>query len=157
MLRFLTISLARHHSTPRGLATALAAAVLVLSPAGEGGAGERFGLCGSQERVTCVVDGDTIIHQGLRIRLIDFDAPEIDVPKCASEEALGHKARLRLRDLLNAGTVRIVKAGSRDEDRYGRKLRLVTVNGRSVGDILIEEGLAWPWEGRRHDWCRGAR
>jgi endonuclease YncB( thermonuclease family) len=73
-----------------------------------------------------------------------------------AREALGHKARLRLRDLLNAGTIRIVKSGNRDEDRYGRKLRLVTVNGRSVGDILIEEGLAWPWEGRRHDWCRGA-
>ena len=79
--------------------------------------------------------------------MIDFDAPEIGTPKCTSEEALGQRAKLRLRELLNGGTVRIVPAGSRDEDRYGRKLRLVTVNGRSVGDILIEEGLAWPWEG----------
>jgi micrococcal nuclease len=144
-------------SASRRLASALAAAVLVLAAAHEGSAAERFGLCGSEGRATCVIDGDTIIHQGLRIRLIDIDAPEIDAPKCASEEALGQKARLRLRDLLNAGTIRIVKSGKRDVDRYGRTLRLVTVNGRSVGDILIEEGLAWPWEGRRHDWCRNAR
>lgn len=144
----------RPASTRRRRALAFAAAALLLSPAGDGIAGERFGLCGSKEQVTCVIDGDTIIHEGIRIRMIDFDTPEIETPRCASEEALGHKARLRLRELLNGGTVRIVKSGSRDEDRYGRKLRLVTVNGRPVGDILIEEGLAWPWEGRRHDWCR---
>ncbi len=157
MNRSLTFVPALPEPARRALVVALAAASLALSPALEGGAREHFGLCGSGERATCVIDGDTFVRQGLRIRAIDFDAPEIDAPKCASEESLGQKARLRLRDLLNGGTVRIVKSGKRDEDRYGRKLRLVTVNGRSVGDILIEEGLAWPWEGRRHDWCRGAR
>lgn len=137
----------------RRLVAVLAAAVFLLSPSLAGEKAE-FGICGSEPRVTCVIDGDTIVHKGLRIRMIDFDAPETGDPKCAGEAALGHKALLRLRDLLNGGQIRIVKSGSRDEDRYGRKLRLVVVNGRSVGDILIEEGLAWPWEGRRHDWCR---
>jgi endonuclease YncB( thermonuclease family) len=121
------------------------------------GAGEPFGSCVGGSRDSCVIDGDTIVHQGVRIRMVDFDAPEILTPKCAREEELGQRARLRLGELLSGGTIRIVTSGKRDEDRYGRKLRLVTVNGRSVGDILIEEGLAWPWEGRRHDWCRLAR
>lgn len=43
--------------------------------------------------------------------------------------------------------------GNRDVDQYGRKLRLVTVSGLSVGDALIAEGLAVPWAGRRHYWC----
>jgi hypothetical protein len=34
-----------------------------------------------------------------------------------------------------------------DVDRYERKLRLVTVNGRSVGIYLIEEGLAFRGRG----------
>jgi micrococcal nuclease len=134
------------------LATLLSAALLVLPPAG--GKAEPFGLCGSGARESCVIDGDTVVFQGVHIRMVDYDAPEILTPKCKSEEALGQKAKLRLSGLLGAGTVRIVASGKRDEDRYGRKLRLVTVNGRPVGDILIEEGLAWPWEGRRHDWCR---
>jgi endonuclease YncB( thermonuclease family) len=141
----------------RGLAVALVAAAPVLSPVPVLGAEELFGLCAGTPQVSCVIDGDTIIHRGERIRMIDFDAPEIETPRCASEEELGQKARLRVHDLLDGATVRIVKSGNRNEDRYGRKLRLVTVNGRSLGDILIEEGLAWPWEGRRHDWCRGTR
>jgi endonuclease YncB( thermonuclease family) len=140
----------RHQHT---LAAALAVAALARAPA-LAGVLEQYKICGGDARVTCVIDGDTIMHQGLRIRMIDIDAPEIRAPKCASEAALGHKARHRLRDLLSGGQVQIVKFGSRDEDRYGRKLRLVVVNGRSAGDILITEGLAWPWEGRRHDWCR---
>ena len=33
----------------------------------------------------------------------------------------------------------------RDEDRYGRKLRVVVRNGRSLGDQLVSEGLARTW------------
>ena len=85
--------------------------------------------------------------------MVDYDAPEISEPKCASEATLGERAKLRLLDLLNSGSVEIRPRGARDEDRYGRKLRLVLVNGRSVGDTLIAEGLAWPWQGHRHAWC----
>ena len=38
-------------------------------------------------------------------------------------------------------------------DRYGRKLRLLRRNGRSLGFALVEEGLARPWDGRRKSWC----
>ena len=139
----------------RVVAGFLAFAALAVAEMPGAAAGPAFGLCAAAPSATsCVVDGDTIQHEGLRIRMIDYDAPEVSAPKCASEDALGHKATLRLLELLNSGNFRILKAGNRDEDRYGRKLRLVTVNGRSVGDILIEEGLAWPWEGRRHAWCR---
>lgn len=46
----------------------------------------------------------------------------------------------------------LISAGcdGRDADQFGRMLRLVTVDGRSVGETLISEGLAQPWEGRRH-------
>jgi endonuclease YncB( thermonuclease family) len=42
---------------------------------------------------------------------------------------------------------------NRDEDIYGRKLRIVLVNAKSVGDALVSEGLArWYGAGRR-PWC----
>ena len=39
------------------------------------------------------------------------------------------------------------------KDRYGRKLRIVEVNGVSVGDTLVREGLARWYEGGRRPWC----
>ena len=41
----------------------------------------------------------------------------------------------------------------RATDRYGRQLRVVTRGGRSLGDVLVAEGLARPWEGSRRPWC----
>jgi endonuclease YncB( thermonuclease family) len=115
--------------------------------------GQPFGLCSVGYQANCVIDGDTISFDGQRVRMVDYDTPEIGEPKCASESALGHKAKLRLLEILNSGPVTVVKVGTRDSDVYGRKLRRVEISGQSVGTTLIAEGLAWPWEGRRHNWC----
>lgn len=102
---------------------------------------------------TCVVDSDTIRLQGVKIRLEDIDAPEVRDFKCASEKALGDRATRRLVEVLNSGKIAAVKVGSRDEDRSGRKLRVVQVDGRSAGAILVSEGLARKWSGKRRPWC----
>ena len=36
---------------------------------------------------------------------------------------------------------------------YGRKLRVVMRDGKSVGQTLVTEGLAEEWTGRRRNWC----
>jgi endonuclease YncB( thermonuclease family) len=74
-------------------------------------------------------------------------------PKCASELARGNRATLRLLALLNQGPFELVRTGSRDRDRYGRKLRTLERSGRSLGSVLVAEGLARPWDGARHPWC----
>lgn len=99
-----------------------------------------------------MVDGDTIWFQGTKIRIADIDAPETHEPRCSSEEALGNRATGRLQQLLNNGSVTL-ETIDRDEDRYGRKLRIVRVDGSSVGDTLVGEGLARWYEGRRRPWC----
>lgn len=113
----------------------------------------EFAICGLLNRQNCVIDGDTIRYGGVKIRIADIDAPEISEPKCASEAALGDRARHRLVDLMNAGPFHVVAAGGRDEDVYGRKLRLIERDGRSVADTLIIEGLARRWSGSRRSWC----
>lgn len=110
-------------------------------------------ICAPGPRDNCVVDGDTLWLAGDKIRLQDIDAPEISEPKCASEKALGERAKRRLLELLNNGPITLVATGGRDRDRYGRLRRVVEVNGRSVGDELIREGLARRWDGARHPWC----
>jgi endonuclease YncB( thermonuclease family) len=112
-----------------------------------------FGFCGGGHWTNCVIDGDTIEYGGFRIRLADIDAPELRSAKCASELNRARQATQRLNQLLNEGPVQIVSVGSRDEDRYGRKLRVIERNGRSLGGILVAEGLARRWDGARRSWC----
>ncbi|CAN1516564.1 COG1525 Micrococcal nuclease (thermonuclease) homologs [Sphingomonadaceae bacterium] len=104
-------------------------------------------------RDTCVVDGDTLWLQGLKIRVADIDTPEISRPKCAQEARLGRLATDRLIELLNAGPLTMVASDGPDEDRYGRKLRVFLRDGESVGMQLVKEGLAREWDGRQRPWC----
>lgn len=116
-------------------------------------AGHGFWLCRMPLQRNCVIDGDTIRHDGIKVRLSDIDAPEISSPRCASEAAAGHRAKARLLELINAGPIRLVHRSGPDTDRYGRKLRVVERNGRSLGDILVAEGLVRHWSGGRRSWC----
>ena len=100
-----------------------------------------------------MVDDDTIWYKGVKIRLASIDAPELHDYKCASELALGERSMRRLLELMNAGPFEVVLSGTRDEDKYGRKLREIRRDGTSLGQMLITEGLAAPWEGRPHGWC----
>jgi endonuclease YncB( thermonuclease family) len=116
--------------------------------------GERahFRYCFTGGGYDCVVDGDTIWLKGVKIRIADIDAPETHQPRCASEKELGDRATRRLHDLLESGPVTLQPI-DRDEDVYGRKLRLVLVNGTSVGDTLVSEGLARYYGKGRRPWC----
>jgi len=98
-----------------------------------------------------VIDGDTFDYGGDRIRIADIDTPELR-GRCPTERVQAARATQRLRALLAAGPFELVRSG-RDEDRYGRKLRVVVRGGRSIGDMLVAEGLARTWSGRREPWC----
>ena len=113
---------------------------------------EAFSICGSGQRVNCVVDGDTFWFQGEKIRIADIDTPELSPPRCERERKRGLAAKQRLLDILNSGPISL-KTTARDEDHFGRKLRIVYRDRRSVGDILVAEGLARKWEGSRRSWC----
>lgn len=112
-----------------------------------------FSLCPQGGGANCVVDGDTVWLAGEKIRVADIDAPETHPPRCPREADLGRAATLRLQALLNAGPVALGRI-KRDQDRYGRKLRVLLRDGQSLGMILVREGLARPYQGgRRAPWC----
>ena len=111
-----------------------------------------FGFCHTGGGTNCVVDGDTIWLHGQRIRVADIDAPETHEPRCAAEQQLGNRATRRLQQLLSGGAISL-QAIDRDEDKYGRKLRVVLVDGQSVGARLVDEGLARHYDGGRRPWC----
>jgi micrococcal nuclease len=111
-----------------------------------------FSICANAPRTNCVVDGDTFWFRGQKIRIADIDTPELSPPLCGREARLGEAAKHRLLDLLNAGAFSLAE-GSKDTDRHGRKLRTVLRAGSSIGNILVAEGLARPWDAHRRGWC----
>lgn len=113
-----------------------------------------FLICGADRHVNCVVNGDTFWFEGEKIRIADIDTPELSPPRCEAERIKGEAAKARLLALLNGGKFSL-SAGLRDEDKYGRKLRTVSRAGNSLGDVLVNEGLARSWDGARHGWCQG--
>lgn len=126
----------------RQVATATGDAVQVTMP-----------LCsGSRDRYNCIVDGDTLHLNGETIRIADIDAPEVRDYNCAEEKALGDAATRRLRQLVNAGPFIVARTG-RDTDKYGRSLRILLRDGKSLGMQLVAEGLAQRWGPGYYPWC----
>jgi endonuclease YncB( thermonuclease family) len=118
-------------------------------------AGDSFASTSSEQVAdpwaASIVDGDTFRYRGEKYRIADIDTPEVD-GRCADESALAVRATDRMEALLHQGPFEL-RPVDRDEDQYGRKLRVVTRGGRSLGDQLVAEGLARTWTGRREPWC----
>lgn len=106
-------------------------------------------ICGSGKRMNCVVDGDTIWVNREKIRLEGFNTPELN-GVCARERRLAVQARDELRQALNGHRFSIERNG---QDRYGRTLATVRVDGINVGEDLIRKGLAHEWRGFKESWC----
>ena len=105
-------------------------------------------ICPPGPRDNCVVDGDTFWINGEKVRIADIDAPEL-AGKCSDERDLALQSRNRLAQLLDE-PFSLQRQG---KDQYGRTLAVVWVAGRSVGNQLVNEGLARAWIGRREPWC----
>jgi micrococcal nuclease len=89
--------------------------------------------------VTHVVDGDTIevrFDDGREeeVRLIGINTPE-------EGECLADEASALLRNLVE-GEVVTLRRDRTDRDQYDRLLRYVVLGGLSVGDAMVESGLA---------------
>ena len=88
--------------------------------------------------VVAVADGDTITlldsnNRKHRIRLIGIDAPE-------KSQSYGQRSKHSLAELVYDKNVTI---HYEKQDRYGRTLGKVLVDGRDVNLLQIERGMAW--------------
>jgi endonuclease YncB( thermonuclease family) len=90
-----------------------------------------------------VEDGDTLVYGETVIRIVGVDAPEIAHPEHGMDTGQpgGLEARhLAVRLLASAGRVEYLDCG---EDRYGRTLAHVFVDGELLAVHLIRAGLAY--------------
>jgi micrococcal nuclease len=115
---------------------------------------ETLALCSGKVRINCLVDGDTIWIEGEKLRMIGYDTPEPTTGVCGGEAeiALAHEATARALELLNTNPWSVDYSG--DIDNTGtRELVTIRINGRDLGDILIEERLARSWPDGDKFWC----
>lgn len=100
-----------------------------------------------------VIDGDTLVIKGTKIRLAGIDAPELDQP-------WGQQARWAMVEICKG---RLITAKLNGEKTYDRLVAICYLpDGRDIGAELIKQGLALDWReysgGRyRHLEPRGVR
>jgi micrococcal nuclease len=91
-------------------------------------------------KVVGVTDGDTLTllveKTQYKIRLSGIDAPE-------SRQPFGSRAKQSLSGKVFGKTVRVLSEG---QDKYGRTLGTVEVDGRNVNVEMVKEGFAWHYK-----------
>lgn len=91
------------------------------------------------------IDGDTIkiIYNGetKNVRYLLIDTPETNHPRLGAQP-FGKEAKERNRQLVNSGKLTIEFDVGERVDKYGRLLAYVYVDGKSVQETLLKEGLA---------------
>ncbi len=137
------------------LTLALALGVFALSPADQAQGEPSRPAQTQQDYNWRVIDGDTFedLNTGDRYRLVNIDTPETGGrAACVAERQLGDRATSHARALITGADSLEVRRTGRI-DRYNRIIAFIEVNGRDLGELLIEDGLARPWRGRREPWC----
>ena len=89
-------------------------------------------------KVVKITDGDTIVvltedKEQVKIRLEGIDCPE-------STQDFGNRAKQATSDLCFGKQVKIIKSG---EDRYGRTLGVLYIDGQDINLLSIKSGYAW--------------
>lgn len=88
-----------------------------------------------------VTDGDTLVVNGVKIRLYGIDAPE-RAQKCTAkgeEWPCGRESTLHLKTLILQSDVR---CKTKDVDRYGRTLAICYVGSKSLNAAMVRAGYA---------------
>ena len=90
-----------------------------------------------------VIDGDTIVVQGTRIRLEGIDAPEAGQTcgrRWVGRWACGTEATAALTGLIEGKPVRCESGGA---DRWGRTLGVCFLGQQDIGSWMVRQGHAW--------------
>lgn len=125
-------SLTQRYSSARFLASLLLALLLASDP----------GFTQTITGPVAVIDGDTLKMGTRRIRLFGIDAPE-SRQTCQTARGTdwwcGTEASKAMRAIVEG---KHVTCHQQDIDRYNRMVAICEADGRDIGGVLVEQGLA---------------
>ena len=95
-----------------------------------------------------IIDGDTIILNGEKIRFSGIDAPESNYrgkeQTCLINETIIHCGKLSKEFLIKKiGTNKVTCKREKEPDQYNRILAECFVNGESLSKVLVRNGYAF--------------
>lgn len=112
------------------------------------------------DEITSIYDGDTfrvnikswpkIIGERVPIRVKGVDTPELR-GQCEAEKQLARQAKQFTVATLRAAKQVELRALTRG--KYFRIVAEVWVDGKNLADLLIEQKLGRPYQGRKTDFC----
>ena len=115
-------------------------------------------------KIIRVIDGDTVeieanflpapLKPSLKLRIYGIDTPEKKSrAKCDLEAELSKKATAFTQKVINESISKKIKI--RKWDKYGgRVLGDIILDGKSLEALLLNEGLAKPYDGgKKSSWC----
>ena len=106
--------------------------LFVLSEVGLAGPRSLRGICEK------VLDGDTIIVRGQRVRLQGIDAPETG-QRSRDGRAIGKESTAFLDKLISGQKIEVVYS---KRDKYGRILGKVFLRGKNINHLMLSSGYA---------------
>ena len=91
-----------------------------------------------------IIDGDTIVLNGEKIRFSGIDAPEYDQDCMNGDKKIfcGIFSKVLLSEKIGNGTPKCVSEG---KDVYGRTLAECFVDGESLSSFLVRSGYAFAY------------
>ena len=90
-----------------------------------------------------------------KIRLANADSPESHGKTCDEAEKIAAQAENRAKALMPVNSVVEVKNIKGGTSGGKRQANIILSDGRDVGEILIKENLAHPFDGKhRKSWCK---
>lgn len=124
----------------------VAAAVAVLAALALAVDRVRFGAVEAIEGYARVSDGDSLVINGLRIRLEGIDAPELQQTciRNGADYPCGQLARDALAAMVAS---RVVACESGGQDRYGRMLARCEAGGQDIAAAMVAQGWAVAYGG----------
>lgn len=107
-----------------------------------------------------VTSADVIQSGGRTYRIYDVDAPQLGA-SCRRERERAEETASFVRNLVaNARRIEIVPGydprgrQSWPRDHVGRRLANILIDGRDLGEVLMQQGRAVPWNNSQtFNWC----
>ncbi len=93
-----------------------------------------------------------VFWKNISVRIIGVDAPEMK-GDCPNETKKAKAAQKVVQGWLKKA--KHIELVNPTRDKYFRLLAEVQIDGQSVGDMLLEQGIAFPYDGgaRPNHWC----
>lgn len=122
---------------------------VAIAPSGSGvnNVTAQFAFCGRSGFKNCVMTGNSFYANGKRYILSGITVGNTESASCQSERHKGFAAKVRLRDMLNAGSFTVSKTTGGDSVVEIRR------GNTNFAAELIRGGLARPNSQKNQSWC----